>query len=86
MLTDARILAGQVDGTILVVHAGKTSRGVLQRMIRELRSSKVRLLGVLLNAVQPQKGGYFQEAYRSYYDYIGQDSMPMAVLPDGNKK
>ena len=86
LLTDARILAGQVDGTIMVVHAGNTSRGVVGRMLRELKTDQVRILGVLLNAVRPQKGGYFRETYRSYYDYISpepeREPEPVAALPE----
>jgi len=84
VLTDAQILAGQVDGTILTVHAGETARGVLQRSLRELKRNKVRLLGALLNAVKPRKGGYFEESYRLYYDYIGTE--PLAALPDGQEE
>ncbi len=81
LVTDAQILAGMVDGTIVVVHAGDTSRGVLQRMVSELRNNRVNILGVLLNAVRPHKGGYFQESYRSYYDYISSEGAPQAKLP-----
>jgi polysaccharide biosynthesis transport protein len=85
LLTDARILAGLVDGTIMVIHAGKTSRGIVSRMLRELKTDKVRILGVLLNVVRPQKGGYFRQSYRSYYDYIShepeRESEPVGALP-----
>ncbi len=85
LVSDARILAGLVDGTILVVHAGNTSRGVVGRMQRELKTDQVRILGVLLNAVRPQKGGYFRQSYRSYYDYINaepeREPEPVAALP-----
>jgi len=76
LLTDARILAGLVDGTIMVIHAGNTSRGIVGRMLRELQTDQVRILGVLLNAVRPQKGGYFRETYRNYYDYISHEPVP----------
>jgi len=86
LVTDARILAGQVDGTIMVVHAGNTSRGVVGRMQRELKTDQVRILGVLLNAVRPQKGGYFRQTYRSYYDYISSEPArepePVAALAE----
>ena len=71
VVVDARILASQVDGTIPVVHAEDTSRGEARRMISELKSgNNVNLVGVLLNGVQARKGGYFEKAYRSYYEYI----------------
>jgi Mrp family chromosome partitioning ATPase len=70
IVTDARILAGLADGTLIVVRADRTARGVVQRLIRELRSSQIRILGVLLNDVRPRRGGYFQQTYQSYYEYI----------------
>ena len=83
VLTDAKILANFADGTLIVVHAEDTPRGVVQRMLRELRSGNVRILGVLLNAVRPRRGGYFQESYERYYDYISTEST--TALPDGKK-
>ena len=71
LVTDANIIASQMDGTIAVVHAEHTMRGMAQRMIRELKSDRIRLLGIVLNAVQPRKGGYFEKSYQSYYEYIG---------------
>jgi len=80
LVTDARVLAGRADGTILVVDAGSGTRGMAQRMIRELRADKVNLVGVVLNGVLPQKGGYFRQTYRTYYEYIGAGGA--ATLPD----
>ncbi|MCH9021648.1 MAG: polysaccharide biosynthesis tyrosine autokinase [Planctomycetes bacterium] len=71
LVSEARVLGNLVDGSILVVHAGQTSRGVVLRMIREFKSSNIRILGLVLNAVRPRKGGYFREAFDSYYDYVG---------------
>ena len=72
MVTDARVLASVVDGTIVVVRAGETARGVANRMVREMKSPNVRILGALLNGVRPRRGGYLAENFRRYYDYIGQ--------------
>lgn len=83
VVTDAKILAGFTDGTLLVVHAEDTPRGVVQRMLRELRAGNVRILGVLLNAVRPRRGGYFQESYDRYYEYIGGEKG--TILPGGKK-
>ncbi len=85
VVIDSRILAGLVDGTIAVVHAKQSSRGMSQRMIMELKrgGERVRLLGVILNAVHARKGGYFEKAYRSYYDYVGVE--PVAVLSQPEK-
>ncbi|MBN2376948.1 MAG: polysaccharide biosynthesis tyrosine autokinase [Sedimentisphaerales bacterium] len=84
VVADARILADWTDGTIIVVHAGDTSRGIVQRLIRELRTDKVQVLGVVLNSVRPQKGGYFRKSYETYYDYVGHRETASATLPAGN--
>jgi succinoglycan biosynthesis transport protein ExoP len=81
LVTDAQIMAGLVDGTIVVVHAGDTSRGTVQRMLGELKNNQVNILGILLNAVRAHKGGYFQDSYRSYYDYISRPRSAVAALP-----
>ncbi len=73
IVVDARILSALVDGTIAVIRAASTSRGMEQRMMRELQSAKGHLLGVLLNDVKPQKGGYFEEVYRTYNEYVGME-------------
>ena len=83
VVSDARILADWTDGTIIVVHAGDTSRGIVQRLIRELRTDKVQILGVVLNCVRPQKGGYFRKSYETYYDYVGHREKASASLPAG---
>jgi len=69
LVVDAKILASQMDGTILVFHSDMTTKGVAQRTIRELNPEKVRIMGVILNAVKPRKGGYFEKVYQSYYEY-----------------
>ena len=73
LVTDANIITGQVDGTIAVVNAEHTTRGMAQRMIRELKSCRIRRFGVVLNAVRSRKGGYFEKASQSYYDYINEE-------------
>ena len=84
VVVDARILAEMVDGTILVVEAENTARGVAQRMVREIKGGKAKIIGILLNAVKSRKGGYFEKAYQSYYDYIATHPVAAGDLPAGN--
>jgi capsular exopolysaccharide synthesis family protein len=81
VVVDARILAEMVDGTILVVEAELTARGIAQRMINEIKGGKARIIGVLLNAVKSHKGGYFEKAYQSYYDYTAVKPLVAGDLP-----
>ncbi len=69
LISDAKTLAAQVDGTILVFNAESTHRGAAQRSLRELREINANLVGTVLLGVKAMKGGYFQEAFRSYQEY-----------------
>lgn len=62
-------LAPRVDGVITVVRARSNSRGLLQRMRDALRQLKAEHLGVVLNAVRAQGGGYYARNIKTYYQY-----------------
>jgi capsular exopolysaccharide synthesis family protein len=62
-------LAPRVDGVITVVRARSNTRGVLTRMRDTLRQVKAEHLGVVLNAVRAQGGGYYGRNIRTYYEY-----------------
>ena len=64
-VADASILAAKVDGTILVVDAGRTRVQALQRAHEALGRSKTRVLGAVLNRLTERSQGYYQ--YPSYY-------------------
>ena len=61
LVSDSKVLAKVVDGTILVFNAGITRRGVALRTIRELREVNTPIVGCVLLAVKAMKGGYFAE-------------------------
>jgi polysaccharide biosynthesis transport protein len=65
--TDAVILSVQVDGVLLVVRSGETPKAAFARTCELLVSVKCRLLGVVLNAVDPSAPDYYY-SYR-YYPY-----------------
>jgi succinoglycan biosynthesis transport protein ExoP len=62
-------LAPRVDGVVTVVRARANSRGVLSRMRENLRQVKAEHLGIVLNAVRAQGGGYYGRNIRTYYEY-----------------
>ena len=62
-------LAPRVDGVVTVVRARTNSRGLLQRMRDGLRQLKAEHLGIILNAVQAQGGGYYGRNIKTYYEY-----------------
>ena len=82
LVSDARILAGVLDGTLMVVRAGQTPRGVVNRMVNEFKDNKIYIVGAVLNAVKPRRGGYFAKAYQSYHDYLDAEPATLRTLPE----
>jgi Mrp family chromosome partitioning ATPase len=68
-VSDAKVLARIVDGTVLVFNASATRRGAAQRAILEFREVRAPISGCVLFAVRTLKGGYFREQFRSYREY-----------------
>ena len=71
IVSDAHVLCSMVDGAAMVVSCADTPRGVAIRGKRTLQTLKARVVGAVLNRIRATKGGYFREAYKSYYDYAG---------------
>ncbi|KPK37328.1 MAG: hypothetical protein AMJ65_14835 [Phycisphaerae bacterium SG8_4] len=69
LVSDAKVLAGLVDATVLVFNAMATSRGAAQRTVRELEQVDAKIIGCVLFAARSIKGGYFQEQFKSYRRY-----------------
>ncbi len=82
LVSDAMVLAGAVDGCLLVCQYRKTSRGALQRTRSNLESINARIFGAVLNEVQSRRGGYFRKQYREFYDYheVDEDKAPRPTL------
>lgn len=68
-VTDATILARQVDGVVLVINAGATRRHALTAAKEALSKDGVHILGIVLNRLRPQTGSYYYYYYRRYYTY-----------------
>jgi capsular exopolysaccharide synthesis family protein len=69
LVSETIALAPRVDGVVTVVRARGNSRGLLMRMRDELRKIKAEHLGVVLNAVRSQGGGYYGRNIKTYYAY-----------------
>lgn len=73
-VTDAQLIAAQVDGTVLVVKAEQTKREMLSRSVQLLKTVNANLLGYVFNSVILRKGlGYDYYYYYHYYEYYGSD-------------
>ncbi len=81
IVSETIALAPRVDGVITVVRANGNSRGLLQRMRDQLRQLKAEHLGVILNAVRSQGGGYYGPMIKTYYAYQTANGAPVVAQP-----
>lgn len=65
--TDGVLISTMVDGVLLVVHAGKSSRHVVRRSRKLLKDVGAKIFGVVLNKVNVGSHDY----YYYYKDYYG---------------
>ena len=72
-VSDPMLLSAEVDGTAMVIRAGKTPKEVARRAVEILNSSTGKLLGVILNNVSNTLPYYYN------YDYYGYNYKPSRV-------
>src|SRR5215216_895254 len=63
--TDGVLISTMVDGVLLVVHGGKSSRHIVRRSKQLLQDVGAKIFGVVLNNVNLQSHDYYY--YQSYY-------------------
>jgi succinoglycan biosynthesis transport protein ExoP len=63
--TDGVLISSMVDGVLLVVHGGKSSRHVVKRSRQLLQDVGAKIFGVVLNNVNLQSHDYYY--YQRYY-------------------
>ena len=62
LFSDANLLAGMVDGAVLVIRSGQTPHDVVERAIQTL--GRKRILGLVLNRAEETETQYPASAYR----------------------
>ncbi|HEX8187887.1 MAG TPA: polysaccharide biosynthesis tyrosine autokinase [Pyrinomonadaceae bacterium] len=77
--TDASILSTMVDGVMLVVHGGRSSRAVVRRAKQQLQDVGAHLFGIVLNNVKLEGTDYYY--YSGYYS--GYYSNDEEAAPEG---
>jgi capsular exopolysaccharide synthesis family protein len=79
-VTDAAALAPGMDGVILVAKPGVTKLAAFKQTLEQLQGVGAKVLGVVLNEVDPKshKYGYYYHRYYSKYSYY--------YTADGTKK
>lgn len=73
LVTDAAVLAGRVDGVLLVNDAGTTRRAMSKRAAEELRRVHAPLLGLVMNRLSTRRGSYYYYQYYHYKYYRHED-------------
>lgn len=78
-VSESSILASMVDGVVMVVWAGQTSRKLAQLSLQVLRQRGARMLGCVLNNLEfGRVGYYYYSTYYGYYDYDYRYDRPAA--------
>jgi len=73
MVTDSAVLSTIVDGTILVCAVGEVDVNATKRAKELLDKVNANIIGVVLNKVPINQGGYYKYHYYHYYNYYYQD-------------
>ena len=69
---DAAIVATVSDGAVLVIAANQVSYKFAQNVMDQLRKTKVKIIGSVLNKVDLSENGYYGKYYGKYYgSYYG---------------
>ena len=66
---DALVLASKCDATALVVRAGSEERGLVGRLISQLRQMEASFIGVIFNRPRHTAGGYFKKNFQTMASY-----------------
>ncbi|HZK39948.1 MAG TPA: CpsD/CapB family tyrosine-protein kinase [Atribacterota bacterium] len=66
-VTDALVLANQVDGVVLVLNFGEVTRDAAKQAKQLLEKVKAKILGVVLNKIDMEKEGQYYPYYSYYY-------------------
>jgi len=62
-VSDALLLAAEVDAVCLIVRANRTPRKMAQRAIDMLKRAEAPLVGIALNGLSPNQSSYYKESY-----------------------
>ncbi|MBW1935572.1 MAG: polysaccharide biosynthesis tyrosine autokinase [Deltaproteobacteria bacterium] len=69
-VSDALVMGPRVDGVLLTVWGGKTTRDALKRAKEKLDLHKIKTIGVVINNINLREHDYYY--MRQYYKYYGE--------------
>jgi Mrp family chromosome partitioning ATPase len=70
---DALMLASKCDATILVVRSGGEERGLVGRLIGQLKQLDAPFIGIIFNRPRNTAGGYFKKNFKTMASYTAKD-------------
>ncbi len=79
VVADAVVVGTQVDGVLVVLKAGKTSRDAARQAVKQLRDVNAPIFGAVLNDLDLQDQKYGQYAYYYQYGYYDGDKAEKAA-------
>lgn len=82
-VTDPAILSTLVDGVILVVQAGRSTRDLVRRAKQDLCTVGAKIFGVVLNNVDLKREGYNDYYYYRYHSNYGEKSKEPGLEQQG---
>src|SRR4029453_14900232 len=77
-VSDTLVFALQTDGVVLCVRGGVTAREHVIRARDRLRRSGVPIVGILINALEPERAAYDRYAYAYGYPREGRPEVEEA--------
>lgn len=83
LTSDAQLLSRHVDALLIISRSGVDTRGMLERLYRELDGQRADILGVVLNGVQAAAGGYLKRNYKEFHAYSGPERRKNARTQNG---
>lgn len=66
-VSDVCLLAPHCDGALMVVEMRRTPEPTVQKAVRTLQASNVKIVGCLLSRFSERGAGYYERYYSSYY-------------------
>jgi capsular exopolysaccharide synthesis family protein len=73
-VVDGLILSRVIDNTIVITRGGDTTYDIARKGIKSLRDINSHILGIVINAVDVKKSGYYYRYYHRYYKQYYGDS------------
>jgi tyrosine-protein kinase Etk/Wzc len=73
-ISDALVLAHRLDGLVLVVRGGKTTRASLKNTVELLSKARTEIMGIVLNDIDFKRERYYYAYHYKYYrKYYGEE-------------